>query len=256
MHSDALHGLKSALLCPLVGKKKTVGLVVLADKFSGDEFYSYDVKLLRIISKHAAMAIENALLYEEIEDLLLGTIKSFVKALETTTDWTAGHTERVTIYAEGIANEMGLDEKQIARLRICSLLHDIGKIAVPREILNKKGRLEHDEWIEIRKHPLVGVAILSGLKPFSDILDGIKYHHEYWDGTKGLFGLTGENIPLMARILAVADAFDAMTSDRPYRSRKSREETLKEITEFSGKQFDPVVVHAFQRWLNLQNQVS
>jgi len=246
-------GLESVLLCPLVGKGKTVGLLILADKLSEDEFYSNDVKLLKIISTQAAMAIENAFLYQEIEDLLLGTIKSFVKALEASTQWTAGHTERVTIYTHGIAAEMGFDEKQLERLRICSLLHDIGKITIPREILNKKGKLEDEEWVEIRKHPLVGVTILSGLKAFDDILDGIRYHHEHWDGTKGLFGLKGKDIPLMSRILAVADAFDAMTSDRPYRPKKTMDETLKEMLELSGKQFEPAVVKAFQKWINRQH---
>lgn len=252
-HQDNLHGLQSVLLCPLAGKGKTLGLMILADKLSGDEFFSNDVKLLKVISTQAAMAIENAFLYQEIEELLLGTIKSFVKALETTTQWTAGHTERVTMYAQGIAAEMGLDEKQLERLRICSLLHDIGKIAVPKDILNKKGQLDSEEWTEIKKHPMVGVTILSGLKSFDDVLDGIKYHHEYWDGTKGLFGLKGEAIPLMARILAVADAFDAMTSDRPYRPKKKISETLNEIVESANKQFDPGVVEAFQKWINRQH---
>ncbi|MBI4691449.1 MAG: HD domain-containing protein [Nitrospirae bacterium] len=253
-HENCLSGLGSVLLCPLLGKGKTIGLMVLADKSSEEEFYSNDIKLLMVITRQAAMAIENAFLYEEIEDLLLGTIKSFVKALETTTQWTAGHTERVTMYTQHIAAEMGLDGKQTERLKICSLLHDIGKIAIPRDILNKKGKLEEDEWIEIRNHPLVGAKILSGLKAFDDILDGIRYHHEHWDGTRGLFGLKGDDIPLMSRILAVADAFDAMTSDRPYRPRKNRNETLKEILELSGKQFDPSVVEAFYRWFNRQHQ--
>jgi len=253
-HKNNLYGLESILLCPLVGKGKTVGLMILADKSSEEEFYSNDTKLLRVITSQAAMAIENAFLYQEIEDLLLGTIKSFVKTLEATTQWTAGHTERVTMYTHGIAVEMGLDQRQTERLRICSLLHDIGKITIPRDILNKKGKLDAEEWTEIRRHPSVGATILSGLKAFDDILDGIKYHHEYWDGTNGIFGLKGEDIPFMARILAVADAFDAMTSDRPYRPRKSRDETLKEILELSGKQFDPYVVEVFHRWLNRQHQ--
>ncbi len=252
-HKDNFNGLHSVLLCPLVGKGKIVGLMILADKSSEDEFYSNDIKLLRVITSQAAMAIENAFLYQEIEDLLLGTIKSFVKALETTTKWTAGHTERVTMYAQGIAAEMGFDEKQMERLRICALLHDIGKIAIPRDLLNKKEKLENEEWMELRKHPLVGVTILSGLKAFDDILDGIKYHHEHWDGGKGLFGLKGDDIPLMSRILAVADAFDAMTSDRPYRAKKNIEETLKEILELSDKQFDPYVVEAFHKWLSRQH---
>ncbi len=251
---DVFSGLKTILLCPLSGKGKTVGLMILADKLSEEEFYSNDVKLVKVIATYAAMAIENAFLYEEIEELLLGTIMSFVKALETTTQWTAGHTERVTCYTQGIASEMGLGAKQVERLKMCSLLHDIGKISIPRDILNKKGPLDIEEWKEIRKHPSTATTILSGLKSFGDILEGIKYHHEFWDGTKGIFGLKGEDIPLMSRILAVADAFDAMTSDRPYRAKKNKDTTLKEILELSGKQFDPAVVEAFHRWINRQHQ--
>jgi len=255
-HKEYFYGLNSILLCPLAGKRKTIGLMILADKLSENEFYASDIKLLKVITNQAAMAIENAFLYQEIEELLLGTIKSFVKALEATTQWTAGHTERVTMYAESIATEMGLDEKQIERLKICSLLHDIGKIAIPRDILNKRGKLAQDEWAEIRRHPSVGATILSGLRSFDDILDSIKYHHEFWDGTNGLFGLQGEDIPLMSRILAVADAFDAMTSDRPYRYKKGLGETVKEICELSGKQFDPVVVEALRGWINRQHLTS
>lgn len=255
-HCNSLNGLKSVLLSPLKGKDKTIGLLVLADKNS---FYPNELKLVRFITTQAALAIENTFLYKEIEDLLIGTIQSLVKALEATAHWTAGHTERVTEYCHGIAKEMGLDMKHIERLKICSLLHDIGKIAIPRDILNKQGQLELEEWNEMKRHPVLGVKILSGLselKNFDDILDGIKYHHEHWDGSKGLFDLKGSAIPLMSRILAVADSFDAMTSDRPYRPRKSVDSTITEIRSLSNKQFDPAVVDAFLRWFSRQHQAS
>ncbi|MEW6214164.1 MAG: HD domain-containing phosphohydrolase [Nitrospirota bacterium] len=252
-HSSYLPDVKSLLVCPMIGKRKVLGAIVVADKEFSEGFYSNDTKLLSAIAFQAALSIENAFLYQELEDLLLGMIRSLVKALEATSTWSAGHTERVTKYAIGIGKEMGLNEKALEKLMMCSLLHDIGKIGTPKEILDKAGRLTEEEWIEISKHPLMGAEILRDLKQFTDIIEGIKCHHDYWDGSRGLFGLKGEQIPLLARILAVADAFDAMTSDRPYRPRKSKEDTIKEIIESSGRQFDPQVVEVFLRWVNKFN---
>jgi putative nucleotidyltransferase with HDIG domain len=254
---DYLPGLKSLMVCPLMGKGRAIGAIVVADKGASEEFYSHDSKLLAAISAQAGLAIENAFLYNELESLFIGAIRSLVKALEASSHWTAGHTERVTEYAVGIGRSMKLENEVIDKLKICSLLHDIGKIATPTEILNKKGKLEHGEWAEIKRHPERGVEILAELKQFKDVILGIKYHHEHWDGRGGIFGLRCSEIPMMARILAVADAFDAITSDRPYRERKSREEAVQEIKRCSGTQFDPVVVDAFVAWakdFNLQHQ--
>jgi len=238
----------SLLIIPLNGKKQTIGVFLVADKADGREFYSGDMKLLTTIASQAALFIENALLTQEMQTFLIETIRSFVKALEASSLWTAGHTERVTRYALSIAELLRLDAHEIEKLRISSLLHDIGKIATPKEILNKNGKLDDSEWSEIRRHPIVGAEILSGLSSFREVIECIRYHHEHFDGT-GIHGLCGGDIPLMARILAVADAFDAMTSDRPYRKKKSIEETIDEILDCAGRQFDPVVVRACIEWL-------
>ena len=148
---------------------------------------------------------------------------------------------------------MGLSGKNLERLRICSLLHDIGKIAVPREILNKNDVLTEEEEKEIRRHPLIGAEILGGFAQLQDVVQGIKYHHEWWDGGNSLLGLKGEDIPLCARILAVADSFDAMSSDRPYRRKKTQDETIDEINKLAGRQFDPMVVEAFMKWISQQH---
>ncbi|MBI5639433.1 MAG: HD domain-containing protein [Nitrospirae bacterium] len=248
-YDDYLSQLTSLMVCPLVGKVKVIGALVIADKETGEEFFSNDSKLLSAISAQAGLAIENALLYKELESLLLGAIRSLVKALEASSCWTAGHTERVTEYSIGIGRHMGLGSEVIEKLKISALLHDIGKIATPKEILNKNGKLDEDEWIEIKRHPALGAEILVELKQFKEIILSIKYHHEHWDGKNGIFGLKGEEIPLMARILSVADAFDAMTSDRPYRQMKSREDAIIEIERCSGTQFDPEVVNAFLLWV-------
>jgi putative nucleotidyltransferase with HDIG domain len=245
---------RSILVCPLIGKTKIVGAMVLADKESGGEFFSTDIKLMMAISTHAALTIENALLYKELEDFLLSAIKSLVKALEASTQWTAGHTERVTEYAMGIGRALGLSKKELEELKIASLLHDIGKIAIPKHILDKPDKLTEDEMTEVKRHPVIGAEILGEFKRLENIVLGIKYHHEHWNGNGGLLGVTGNNIPLIARILAVADAFDAMTSDRPYRRKRSLEDAVAEILNQSDKQFDPSIVEAFKKWVNQQYQ--
>ncbi|MHB8880779.1 MAG: GAF and HD-GYP domain-containing protein [Thermodesulfovibrionales bacterium] len=248
-HQAYFPGMASLMVCPILGKARVMGALVVADKGTGGEFLSSDSKLLMAITSQAGLAIENALLYKELESLLVGAIKALVKALEASSCWTAGHTERVTEYALGIGRALGVNADLLERLKISALLHDIGKIATPKEILNKNDALDEEEWREIRRHPLLGAEILVELQQFEDIILSIKYHHEHWDGKQGLFKLKHGEIPLMARILSVADAFDAMTSDRPYRSMMTRDEAVREIVNFSGTQFDPAVVDAFLAWI-------
>lgn len=242
-----LPGVDTILICPLVGKKKKIGALALFGKRKCQDFLSNNLKLLGAISFQATLAIENAFLYKELEEMLIGTIRSFLKVLEASSKWTAGHTERVARYALAIAREMGVNSDIAKRLQMCALLHDLGKIAIPSEILNKTESLEEEEMYEIQRHPLIGGEILESIKSIADIVLGIKYHHESWDGKKGFFGLKGEQIPFMARILAVADTYDAITSTRPYRFKKTSEDALAEIVKNSGTQFDPKVVSAFIR---------
>lgn len=246
--------IKSIMVCPILGKARTVGAIVVADKNGDQEFFSHDTKLLMAITSQAGLAIENAFLYTELEALLVGAIKSLVKALEATSYWTAGHTERVTEYAISIGRLLDLDADTLEKLKICSLLHDIGKIATPKEILNKSEALSESEWIEMKKHPGVGAEILGEMKQFKDVILGIKYHHEHWDGRKSVFGLKREEIPLLARILSVADTFDALTSDRPYRPKRSKQDAAKEIERCAGSQFDPEIVKVFLEWPHLSSQ--
>ena len=158
---------------------------------------------------------------------------------------TQGHSERVVKFSSLLGHELNLNERQLESLTYGSLLHDIGKIGVPDAILRKPGRLTEVEWSRMRQHPLLGLQIVSGIESLEGASLVVAQHHERWDGTGYPFGLSGDEIDRNARIFAVADAFDAMTSERPYNLRKSFEAALEELQRCAGKQFDPEVVEAF-----------
>ncbi len=235
----------SILVSPLKGKKKVIGIFAVIEP-KRREFLSHELKLLNAITSQTALFIENSLLYQEFEEIVLGSIQCLINALEATSPWTAGHTERVMKYSLLISYELRLSFEEIEEIRLASLLHDIGKIGISERILNKPSKLNEYEIDEIKSHPGKAEEILRPLKPCTKIIEIIKYHHERWDG-KGFYGLRGEEIPLASRIIAVSDAFDAMMSDRPYRKRLSKEEAMEEIKRNSGIQFDPLVVDTFLR---------
>ncbi len=187
------------------------------------------------------------LLHADFEELFLGTVKVLSNALDAKSKWTAGHAERVTKYAVAIGKEMGLEEKSLKELEIAGLLHDIGKMETYIDLLDKKGELTVEEIELIRHHPVKGAEILSPIKQLKDVILAVKNHHEFYDGTGYPDGLKGVEIPFYARILTVADSVDAMSSDRPYRKSKAKNEIIAELTRGSGKQFDPEIVQVFLR---------
>ncbi|HOC58933.1 MAG TPA: HD domain-containing phosphohydrolase [Smithellaceae bacterium] len=178
----------------------------------------------------------------EREKLLIGILISLTRSIDAKSPWTAGHSERVTRMAEAIGSYLQLNDDQMRILKISAILHDIGKIAVPEQILDKPGRLTEEEFNLIKKHPQTGADILSSIPSYETILPGILYHHERWDGAGYPTGTGGKDIPLMARIICVADVYDALTADRPYRKAWSREETLRYFEEQKGILFDPHLV--------------
>jgi len=167
------------------------------------------------------------------------------EAIEARDPYTRGHSARVTAIAEAIARRLGWEEDRLALLRVGGPLHDIGKLAVSDDVLCKRGRLDAEELAEIREHPTLGAKILLRLAAFRSAIPYVLYHHERWDGTGYPTGRSGEQIPVEARVLAIADAFDAMTSDRPYRRALSHDEALAEVERCAGTQFDPVLVEIF-----------
>lgn len=204
----------------------------------------YEAHLEELVEQRTA-ELDSAL--DSVEDAYRSTLKALAHALETRDAETHGHSERVVTFSLRLGRELSLDDKQLKALEFGSLLHDIGKIGVPDAILRKPAKLTEDEWIKMREHPLHGQQILRGIKFLEGAERVVGQHHEKWDGSGYPLGLRGEEIDLNARIFAVADAFDAMTSDRVYRAGKPYEAAAEELEKWAGKQFDPQVVEAFHR---------
>jgi putative nucleotidyltransferase with HDIG domain len=187
---------------------------------------------------------------KEIQKTFINTVTSLVNALEAKDEYTHGHSERVTDIAIKIAREIGIDEINVEKIRLAGLLHDIGKIGVREHILNKPGKLTEEEFEHVKTHSKIGEHILRPVIKDKDILDMVVHHHERCDGRGYPDGLVDSQISLHASILAVADAYDAMTSDRPYRKALNIEESRAEFSRFSGIQFCPLVVDALLRILD------
>ena len=166
-------------------------------------------------------------------------------AIEARDPYTRGHSARVTALAEAVARQLGWSDEKLASLRIGGPLHDIGKLGVSDEVLRKEGRLDDGELAQIREHPKIGARMLLRMAALREAIPYVLYHHERWDGHGYPSGKAGEEIPIEARVLAVADAFDAMTSDRPYRRALSRTEALAEVERCAGTQFDPEIARLF-----------
>jgi putative nucleotidyltransferase with HDIG domain len=182
-----------------------------------------------------------------LEGAYRSTLKALTAALETRDSETHGHSERVVSYSLRLGREYGLSSEQMKALEFGSLLHDIGKIGVPDSILRKPAKLTEEEWVRMREHPLHGQQILRGIEFLQGAARVVAQHHEKWDGTGYPLGLRSEDIDINARIFSVADAFDAITSDRVYRRGKSYEAAAQELEDWAGRQFDPRVVEAFHR---------
>ncbi|RLE67815.1 MAG: hypothetical protein DRJ34_04195 [Thermoprotei archaeon] len=238
-----LCGLKGAILIlPLKAEGVTVGTLGL---LRPHPFSPEEVDLLTALSAEIGTFIEALRTRGELERTIIGIIQSLVKAVEAKDPYTAKHSEKVTHYAELLMEELGLPEEEKEIIRDACLLHDIGKIGISENILRKPAKLNDCEWEIIKSHPVMGEEILKPLPTLKPVLPLIRHHHERWDGKGYPDGLKGEEIPLGARIIAICDAFDAMTSLRPYRKPLSKEKALKEIEKNSGTQFDPKLVEIF-----------
>jgi len=223
-----------------------LGLVSLDSK---EIFRRSELRLMSSMAEQLAMVIANTDMYDDLEVFVINVVKSLVYAIETKDEYTRGHSERVNRYAMLMATRLQLDEKQSKSLHWASMLHDIGKIGIPETILNKPGALTDAEYSIITSHSNKGRDILKPLEQLSTSLPGVMHHHERYDGQGYPHGLKGEDIPMLGRIIAVADTFDAITSNRAYRPGKTAKEALEIIEKVAGTQLDPDLVDVFKEVL-------
>lgn len=250
------------LVLPMIVRGEVTGLIMLGGKASGEEFSDDDFETIRAMVRHIGVGIhthrlleqvaqraeENRRLYEELRAIYRDTVRAFATAIDIKDKYTQGHSERVGRYCEVIAREMGWSEDEVEGIQIAGYLHDVGKLVVDRDIINAPYNIDAKQSSDLNKHPSAGYEILLPIRhPYADIPLTAKYHHERPDGRGYPDGLTDEQIPMGAKIVSLADAFDAMTTDRPYRRRRSFEDVVRDLRENSGTQFDGKVVAAFAR---------
>jgi len=240
-----------------------IGLMVAFNRIDKPDFDSTDVKLFNSVANSCAVFIENGRLVRDLKELFIGSLKALTRSIDAKDPYTRGHSERVAFISKWIAEKVALQEhlepEQIHKIYLAGLLHDIGKVGIDDIVLRKNGKLTDDELGDIKKHPSIGAGILSGIKQMRDIVPGVLTHHEHIDGSGYPNGLKGDQIPLMGKIICLADSFDAMTSKRTYRDAMTLEEALEEIRKQLGTQFDEKLGTLFitsdidQLWDNIQN---
>jgi putative nucleotidyltransferase with HDIG domain len=236
---------QSCAVLPLRMRDRLLGWVCAVSLTPNKHFDEGQRKLLTLISSRAAAAIENARLYENLQATFRQTIQSLARTIDKMDRYTAGHSERVARYAVRLAESLGMNEAQVEVVRQAALMHDIGKIGCVMN-LNKPGKLTRDEYEIFKRHPAIGKDILDPIQFLEPVIPGVHLHHERWDGRGYPLGLGGNEIPLIARIISVADAYDAMTSSRAYRRALPNEVTLDELDRCARAQFDPDVVGTFR----------
>jgi len=246
---------RNIIAAPLRVKGKTIGVLEAMNRRHGS-FTPSDLALFVSLANLVASAVDNANLYQELKSTFFGTALALADALEKRDAYTGGHTRRVQDYSLAIGRQLNLDKDQLDSLMLSAILHDIGKIGVQDDILRKEAPLTRDEHGVMAKHTLIGADILKYVKSLDKVVPGVVSHHEKFDGTGYPEHLHGERIPLNARIISVADCYDAMTTDRPYRRALSMETAIAELQRCSGAQFDPEIVEAFVSFMSEQERDS
>lgn len=235
---------RNLLAVPLKHRGVVLGVAEVLNKREGD-FSKQDLEIFGLFADLAAVALQNARLYERQKRLFHQSIRALVAAVDARDPYTAGHSERVARYVQWMTEAMGLSVEEQRTFVLSALLHDIGKISIPDRILKKGGRLTPEEFQVIKSHPEEGVKILQHVTDLKDVIPGVLHHHERWDGRGYPHGLRGEEIPLVARIISLADTYDALTTDRPYRRGLSSDKALQILHHDANSHFDPSLVPIF-----------
>ena len=236
---------RNIMCVPVKVKEKVIGVLEAINKKRGEKFDRGDLSLFVSLADQVAIALDNARLYQELEEMFFQTAESLADAIEKRDPYTGGHTQRVTSYSLAIGRHLQLEPTEKRCLKIAAVLHDVGKIGIEDQILRKPEPLNPDEYNTIKRHAKMGAEILEHIRQLRDIVPGVKYHHEQMNGSGYPDGLKGEEMPMIAKIVAVADTYDAMTTDRPYRKALTKETAIGELKRCSGIQFDREVVEAF-----------
>lgn len=241
--------IKSVIAVPLNGADSMVGLMVATNIVAKPDFDNIDVKLFNSVAHQCAVFLENGRLFGDLKELFVGSLKALTSSIDAKDQYTRGHSERVAFIARWITDRIAettpIDEDEVHRIYLAGLLHDIGKIGISEVVLRKRGKLNDDEMARIKAHPQIGASILSEIKQMKDIVPGVLTHHEREDGKGYPKGLTGDRIPLIGKIISLADSFDAMTSRRVYREALSIKRAMAEIEKGIGTQFDPEIARIF-----------
>jgi len=254
--------LRAAICIPSFYKRELIGVLILGDKLSGEPYYDPEISLFVTLANDVAMAVKNAELIKDLKtsfdrehQLFIQTSIALAAAIDARDRYTHGHSERVSHYSLVIAKEMvdvgkmEYDRQFLETLQLSALLHDVGKIGIRDQILNKPAKLTDEEFEVMKTHVMIGANIVKPVGGLSQLADGILYHHERWDGKGYPHGLKGKDIPLIGRIVNVSDSYDTITTARAYKKAAPPAEAFEELMKCSGNQFDPEIVELFfQAW--------
>jgi len=245
--SALMPGLMEMFFAPLEIKGEAYGLLGV----SGEQrnFSQVELEIFCSLGSQAAVAMENANLYKKLRAAFLHTAEALAEAIDSRDSYTGGHTRRVQKYSLLLAHSLGLKITEQEALRLAAILHDIGKIGIDDAILRKKGSLSEEEKAAMKTHPDIGAKILAHVEEMRDVIPGVRHHHEWFDGSGYPDGLKGEEIPIHARIISIVDAFDALTTGRPYRKALTETTALSEMEKGSGSHFDPDLLKIFEKAL-------
>jgi len=236
---------KHLLVVSLSREGKPFGILFGGDKVDGSAISSVDSKLCSSLASSMSIFLQNMIFFEDMQAMFMGTLHALTNSIDAKDSYTHGHSERVALMARMLAESANLSDQTIERVYVSGLLHDVGKIGVPESVLCKPGRLTVEEFEKIKQHPEIGARILQDIKQMEDLIPGVLYHHERWDGRGYPFGLPGKEIPLYGRLIGLSDAFDAMSTNRTYRAAMTHDHVLDEIRRCAGTQFDPELADLF-----------